>query len=105
MIYKEFPSKYMSIHISINTFNILRYSFILVLLILILLEIFQKTVSFVFAISAEFHFHIPSISYWENSVYLHECSPFWVGIFITFNKENYHVYRFMCILIDKALKH
>jgi len=28
-------------------------------------------------------------------VHLHECSPFWVGIFITFNKENYHVYCLM----------
>jgi len=26
--------------------------------------------------------------YRDNSVHLHECSPFWVGIFITFNKEN-----------------
>ena len=31
----------------------------------------------------------------DNSVYLRECSPFWVGIFITFNKENNHVYCFM----------
>jgi len=30
----------------------------------------------------------------DNSVHLHECSPFWVGIFITFIKENYHV--FLC---------
>ena len=33
--------------------------------------------------------------YRDNSVHLHECSPFWVGIFITFNQENYHVYCFM----------
>jgi len=38
---------------------------------------------------------IPSFRYMDNSVHLHECSPFWVGIFITFNKENYHVYCFM----------
>jgi len=36
---------------------------------------------------------IPSFRYRDNSVYLHECSPFWYsGIFITFNKENYHVH-------------
>ena len=29
------------------------------------------------------------------SVHLHEWSPFWVGIFITFNKENYNVCCFM----------
>jgi len=35
--------------------------------------------------------------YRDNFVHFHECSPFWVpvGIFITFNKENYHVYSFM----------
>ena len=38
---------------------------------------------------------IPSFRYRDNSVHLHECSPFWVGIFVTFNKENYHVYCFM----------
>ena len=27
----------------------------------------------------------------DNSVHLHDCSPFWVGIFITFNKENFYV--------------
>jgi len=51
---------------------------------------------------------IPSFRYRDNSVHVHECSPFWVGIFITFNKENCHVYCFyvdMRILIDKALKH
>ena len=26
--------------------------------------------------------------YGDNSVYLNECSPFWVDIFITFNKET-----------------
>jgi len=43
----------------------------------------------------------------DNSVHLHECSPFWVGIYITYNKENYRLlfYVDMCILIDKALKH
>jgi len=35
-----------------------------------------------------------------TTLHLHECSPFWVGIFITFNKENYCVD--MRILIDKA---
>ena len=29
---------------------------------------------------------IPSFPYRGNSVHLHECSPFWVGILITFNK-------------------
>ena len=38
---------------------------------------------------------IPSFRNRDNSVHLYECSPFWVGIFITFNKENYHVYCFM----------
>ena len=38
---------------------------------------------------------IPSFRYRENSVHLHECFPFWVGLFITLNKENYHVYCFM----------
>jgi len=27
-----------------------------------------------------------------NSVHLHECSPFWVGIFIILCKENYNVH-------------
>jgi len=31
----------------------------------------------------------------DYAIYLHECSPFGVGIFITFNKENCHVYCFM----------
>mgnify|MGYP007091363196 CR=1 FL=1 len=26
-----------------------------------------------------------------TTLHFHECSPFWVGIFITLNKENYHV--------------
>ena len=38
---------------------------------------------------------IPSFRYIDNSVNVHECSPFWVGIFITFNIENYHIYCFM----------
>ena len=38
---------------------------------------------------------IPSFRLRDNSVHLHECSPFWIGIFITFNTENYHVYCFM----------
>jgi len=38
---------------------------------------------------------VPSFLSRDNSVHLHECSPFWVGIFITFDKENYHVYCFM----------
>jgi len=51
---------------------------------------------------------IPSFRYRDNSVHLHECSPVWVGIYITFNKElNLPCLLFcvdMCILIDKALK-
>jgi len=35
---------------------------------------------------------IPSFGIKDNSVHLHECSPFCAGIFVTFNKENYHVY-------------
>ena len=35
-----------------------------------------------------------SFCYRDNSVHFHECSPFWVGIFFTFNKENFHVYCF-----------
>ena len=31
---------------------------------------------------------IPSFRYRDNSVHLPDCSPFWVGIFITFNKET-----------------
>jgi len=43
-----------------------------------------------------FHFGllytIPSSLYnRDNSVHLRECSPFWVGIFVIFNKGNYHV--------------
>jgi len=38
---------------------------------------------------------IPSFRYRDNSVHLHEYSPFWVGIFITLKKENYYVYCFM----------
>jgi len=39
---------------------------------------------------------MPSFRYRDNSVHLYEWSPFWVSIiFITFNKENYHVYCFM----------
>ena len=48
---------------------------------------------------------IRSFSYRDNSVHLHECSPFWVGIFITFNKENYTCLLFyvgMCLLMNKA---
>ena len=33
--------------------------------------------------------------YRDKSVHLHECSPFWVGIFVTFIKETYQVYCFM----------
>jgi len=35
---------------------------------------------------------IPSFHYRDNSVHLYECSPFLEGIFVTFNKENYHIY-------------
>jgi len=35
---------------------------------------------------------VPSICYRDNSVHLYDCSPFWVGIFITLIKENYHVF-------------
>ena len=35
------------------------------------------------------------LRYNDNSVHLYECSPFWVGILINFNKENFHVYGFM----------
>jgi len=38
---------------------------------------------------------IPSFGYRDKSVHLHECSPFCASIFITFNKENYHVYCYM----------
>ena len=41
---------------------------------------------------------IPSFRLNDNSVHFHKCSPFWVGIFITFNKD-------IRILIVKALKH
>jgi len=42
------------------------------------------------------HSQIHSFRYRDNYVHLHECSPFWVCIFITFNKENYN---------DKVLRH
>ena len=38
---------------------------------------------------------IPSFHLRDNFVHFHECSPFWVGIFIIFNNENYHVYFFI----------
>jgi len=31
---------------------------------------------------------IPSFRLRDNSVHMHECSPFWVGIFIIFLKET-----------------
>ena len=31
---------------------------------------------------------ITSFRLWENSVHVHECSPFWVGIFIIFKKKT-----------------
>jgi len=40
-------------------------------------------------------YSIPTFRYRDNSVHLHECSPFWVGIFITFSKDNYYVYCLM----------
>ena len=52
-------------------------------------------------------FLIPSFRCRDNSVHLQQCSPFWVGILITFNKENYYCLLFyvnMHNLIDKALK-
>jgi len=30
-----------------------------------------------------------------TTLHLHECSPFWVCIFFTFNNENYQMYCFM----------
>jgi len=50
---------------------------------------------------------IPSFCLRDKSVHLHECSPFWVGIFIILKK------KFVClliyvdkrILIGKLLKH
>ena len=41
--------------------------------------------------------------YRDNSVHLHEFSPFWVDIFITFNKENYHVFYVDMRILNKAL--
>jgi len=41
-------------------------------------------------------------------VHLHECSPFWVGIFIIFPKKTPFMFTVdvdMRILIGKALKH
>ena len=38
---------------------------------------------------------LPSFHLGDNYVHLHECSPFWVGIFIIFCKENYFVYCLM----------
>jgi len=31
----------------------------------------------------------------DNTVHLHDLSPFWVDIFITVNKENCNVYCFV----------
>jgi len=41
----------------------------------------------------------------DNSVHLHECSPFWVGIFIIIVKKTTMFDIDMYILIGKALKH
>ena len=38
---------------------------------------------------------IASFRYRDNFVHVHGRSPFWVGIFITLNKENYHVHCLM----------
>ena len=38
---------------------------------------------------------IPSFRYRDNSVHLNESSPFWVGIFVTLNKENYPIEIFL----------
>jgi len=38
---------------------------------------------------------VNSLRYRDNSAHAHECSTFWVGIFITFNQENYPFYCFM----------
>jgi len=38
------------------------------------------------------HMTNPSFRLRDISVHLHECSPFWVGIFIIFCKENYKYY-------------
>ena len=41
----------------------------------------------------------------DNSVYMHECSPFGVDIFIIIKKKSTILLSYvdMCILIDKAL--
>ena len=51
-------------------------------------------------------YSIPSFCLRDNSVHLHDCSPFWVGIFIIFNKENYYVlFLYRRVPSGKALKH
>jgi len=50
----------------------------------------------------QFVITILTFRYRDNSAHSQECSPFWVGFFITFYKANYYVYCF--IAIDKALK-
>ena len=49
--------------------------------------------------------YIPSFRLRVNSVHLHECSPFWVGIFIIFKKKTNMLTIHMCILLSKVLKH
>ena len=34
---------------------------------------------------------VPFFRLRDNYVHVDECSPFWVGTFIMFSKENYHV--------------
>ena len=41
----------------------------------------------------------------DNSVHLHECSPFWVGNFIIFKKTTILFDVEMHIMIGKALTH
>ena len=38
---------------------------------------------------------IPYFRLRDNSVHLHECSPFWIGILTAFKEENDHVFCFM----------
>jgi len=55
-----------------------------------------------------FYSTIFAFSLRDKYVHLHECSPFWVGIFIVLKKEKLPCLLFdvdMPILIGKALNH